>query len=213
MRASWGGSCPGPAASGHLTPACLALRFERTEKDNVKSVDVGRPERLPSPASPSTYWLSHDEWGAMPPGPFGVLIIDKARSLIWSRVLLESCHNPTSFLSYKLPTISCQISVKCFCSSQTHLGNRHPEDQFLNVAFSRTLVWNGSDHKHEVVPAATKGHQWRVGVSDMYLLWERANEFWGNFPSAPWVRNQQHSPSLLSTGSLDQEGKIEVVII
>lgn len=42
--------------------------------------------------------------------------------------------------------------------SLCNLGSSHPEEQLLSVAFSRALVQNGSDHKHEVIPAATEGH-------------------------------------------------------
>lgn len=62
---------------------------------------------------------------------------------------------PFSAPSPPLPTL--QLRAKCFGSSQTHLRSSHPEGQLFNVAFSRALVWNGSNHKHEVVPAATKG--------------------------------------------------------
>lgn len=50
-----------------------------------------------------------------------------------------------------------------------NLGSSHPEDQLLNVAFPRALVWNGSDHKHEVISAATEGHHRRVGIGDVQL--------------------------------------------
>lgn len=91
--------------------------------------------------------------------------------------------NPASLISSP-PPHSREIRVSCFNSCQTHLGSGHPEEQLLNVAFSRALVWNGSNHKHEVISAATEGHYWRVGVSDVHLLWEEASQFWGNFPPA-----------------------------
>lgn len=154
--APWG-KLSGPAARsrnprGLLTPACMVLGLQITKKGSVgaQGTEEFPPWLAPHlPAQRTAEEQLHLKLRGVDHRQGQKL--KRGAGLFWNTVLTSA-----SFLSTSL-TSSYQIRTKCFSSCWTHLGSSHPEDQLLNVAFSRALVWNGSNHKHEVIPAATKG--------------------------------------------------------